>query len=374
MRVALFSSGFTAAQLRLQPWLTLGEVGRRLQAAGHEVCVATDAADAADLPLPARRFSSLAGTASRAIADWLRDFAPDRAVVSVSPFSLATAGWHGALRRDASWAFLPYALYEHGEMAAAWPHLIRADRWGFGRNLLVPGPVWRSRLRRRFRGVICQSRRTARRLGDSVTTNVIPPGIELANWTPADAPDAGERPRERPFVYVGSPKAIRGFDVMLDAFALLPDGPRLRVLARGASVGDEAALRSRLAARGLADRVEVRGGWLDAAGLAREIRDATAVLLPFVLVPSELPVSVMEVVACGTPVITTDIDGLPEAVGAAGRVVPPGDAPALAKAIRELAELPAHATTLRRACLARRRRYHDWSEVAGMWTRLLEED
>lgn len=370
MKIALFSSDFSAAQLRLQPWLTLAEVGRRFQAAGHEVVVATDAREPGALPLPVQRFPSLAGTESRAISDWIRSYAPDRSIVSVSPFSLATASWHGALNPATNWAFLPYAMYNGAEMRAAWAHLKRADRWGFGRNLLVPSPLWRASLRRRFVGVICQSHRTAQRLGKNMAAAVIPPGIELDRWQPAAEP-AHATTAMRPFVFVGSPKAIRGFDVLLRAFASLPPSARLRILARGLEPAAEGPLRARLALLGIADRVTLVGGWMSAADLVAEIQQAAAVVLPFVLVPSEIPVSVMEVVACGTPVVTTDIDGLPEAVGEAGVIVPPGDAQALSAALAGLIHAPQRLMSLRAACLKRRADYTDWNQAAADWAHLL---
>lgn len=373
MKIALFTSGFTAAQLRLQPWLTLLEVGTRLQAAGHEVCVATDAAPSPGLPLPTHTFRTLAGTESRAIAAWLRDFAPDRTVVSVSPFSLATAGWHAALDPARSWAFLPYALYTRSEIARAWPHLLTADRWGFGRNLVVPPSVWRTRLARRFRGVLCQSQRTVDRLGPAVRGEYIPAGVELDRWCPDPSPGPDADPHI-PFVFMGSPKAIRGFDVLLDAMRRLPAEVRLRLLARGLDGTDAASLRDRLAAAGLAAQVAIVGGWLPQEALVAEIRRARAVVLPFVLVPSELPVSVPQTIACGTPVIVTDIDGLPGAAGTAGLVVPAGDAAALATAMDALCRDPARRRTLRAACTFERERLLDWDAAALQWTARLEED
>lgn len=372
MRTVFFSSGFDAAQLRLQPWLTFLEVGLHMKAAGHEIWIATDGAGVGELPFPVRRFSSLRGTASAEIASWVSSFKPDRVVASVSPFSLATAGWHGALNQKTAWAFLPYALYNGGEMTRAWQHLTPEDRIGYGRNLAVPTGLWRRRLARRFRGVICQSRRTINRLGPCIRGESIPPGVDLATWcpTPCETTDASSG---KPFLFVGSPKSIRGFDVLLAAMKHLSPDIRLRVLARGIEPKDEVKLRHRVANLGIAGSVEVRGGWLSREDLANEIRRAAAVVLPFVLVPSEIPVSVMEVIACGTPVIVTDIDGLPEAAGPAGLVVPPGDAAALAGAMKKLSDDPARLRSLREGCGIQRGRYTGWGDVARQWTARLEE-
>jgi len=95
------------------------------------------------------------------------------------------------------------------------------------------------------------------------------------------------------------------------------------------------------------------------------------VVLPFVLVPSELPVSVLEVIACGTPAIVSDIDGLPASVGEAGIVVPQANARRLAAEMLALATLPERQAALRRACLRQRDNYQSWDATAERWAAAL---
>jgi glycosyltransferase involved in cell wall biosynthesis len=371
MRIVIFSSGFNLHEMKLQPWLTLSEIGVRLQSAGHEVWLATDGESNEVLPLPTRRFRSLRGTDSAAITAWLKDLAPHRSVVSVSPFSLATANWHAAFDPQSTWAFFPYALYNVREMASAWRHLRNSERWGYGRNLLIPQELWRQRLAQRFRSVICQSRRTADRLGADISFEVIQPGLDLMQWQPVVAPTL-MADKKRTFLYVGSPKAIRGFEFLLKAMLRLPPEICLRVLARGLDAYAEAQLKAHMKKIGLCSRVSIRGGWLPPEDLRAEIQNASAVVLPFILVPSELPVSVMEVVACGTPVIVSDIDGLPEAAGSAGITVPAGDPIALAEAMKSFAADGRRQQILREACRVRRQQYLGWPEVSSRWAAVLE--
>jgi glycosyltransferase involved in cell wall biosynthesis len=90
-----------------------------------------------------------------------------------------------------------------------------------------------------------------------------------------------------------------------------------------------------------------------------------------VLVPSELPVSVIECIACGTPVIATDIDGLPDAVGAAGIIVRSGSATELAGAMRDLATDTLRVEQLREHCIESRKHMRDWIAVGLEWKRFL---
>jgi glycosyltransferase involved in cell wall biosynthesis len=119
--------------------------------------------------------------------------------------------------------------------------------------------------------------------------------------------------------------------------------------------------------KGDRSRVSLENGWIEQQALRDEIRDADVVVLPFVLVPSELPVSIMECVACATPVITTDIDGLPEAIGGGGWVVRSADLRGLIKAMRECRDSADILKGRRKNCLKQRDLMKSWAAVAELW-------
>jgi len=83
----------------------------------------------------------------------------------------------------------------------------------------------------------------------------------------------------------------------------------------------------------------------------------------------------LEAMACGTPVVVSNVSSLPEVVGEAGLLVPPGDESALAGAILEVLTTPALAARLREAGRRRVRMFsrgrmagdylHVYAEVAG---------
>ena len=110
------------------------------------------------------------------------------------------------------------------------------------------------------------------------------------------------------------------------------DGVSLVVLGDGP---ERAALERRSAELGLAGRVRFLGaGTRD--DVVRLFRAADAALLTSAW--ENLPHTLLEALAVGTPVIATAVGGVPEVVrdGENGLLVPPGDVEAIAAAIERL--------------------------------------
>ena len=148
-----------------------------------------------------------------------------------------------------------------------------------------------------------------------------------------------------------------GYDVLLDALATLPPAARPVIDAVGG--GElEAALKSRALALGVAASINFLGprsaGWISAEGPAY-----LGFVAPYCLAPNgdrdTGAVVAREAMMMGLPVVASRLMGLPEAVRPdCGRLVPPRDVPALAEALRWVAELPE--TERRRLGAAGRRR------------------
>jgi glycosyltransferase involved in cell wall biosynthesis len=165
---------------------------------------------------------------------------------------------------------------------------------------------------------------------------VIHPGSDLTRFTAPYHPPAGLKasvgfgPDDPLLLVVGRLEAQKGHRVLLDA---MPEIQRRFPSVRLVCVG-EGSLRSSLEAQaralGIEDAVRFAGYWPD-------IRDWLAVADLSVL-PSfheGMPVTPVESLAAGCPVVATAVDGTPEVVihEKTGLTVPPGDAGALANAI-----------------------------------------
>jgi glycosyltransferase involved in cell wall biosynthesis len=108
---------------------------------------------------------------------------------------------------------------------------------------------------------------------------------------------------------------------------LLAARPYLRVLLGGD--GELELVRARALELGIADHVELLG-WV--RGEDKERLLAAAVLYVLPSYNEGLPVSVLEAMAAGLPIVSTPVGGIPEAVtdGVEGYLVEPGNVQALA--------------------------------------------
>jgi glycosyltransferase involved in cell wall biosynthesis len=173
-------------------------------------------------------------------------------------------------------------------------------------------------------------------------------GVDLARF-PATDPPAGRGRIE--LLAVGRLVAKKGFDVLVDAIALVERPVRLTVIGTGPLLGD---LQSQIAARRLGDRVELAGRRTHTT-LPNEYARAHIVAVPSVVDTAGdrdgLPNVVLEAMASSRPVVASDVAAVSTAVGHGhtGLLVRPGDPAALAAALTSLVDDPARRLTMGRA-------------------------
>jgi len=198
---------------------------------------------------------------------------------------------------------------------------------------------------------VAVSRFVARRLHErfSVPMNrivVIPNAVEPPPAVTADARLRAEIAGDQPLALtVARLDAQKGIAHLVDAAALVPGV----VFAIAGDGPDRAALEARAAERGVGARVRFLGHRRDVPALL-----AVADLFVLPSLYEGFPLSVLEAMAAGVPVVATAIGGTDELVSSdTGIAVAPADPRALADGIRAL--LADRGGTARRAATARER-------------------
>ena len=178
-----------------------------------------------------------------------------------------------------------------------------------------PPQIWRIGSRRVIRfpeqmGVICPSDFMSRRLmRDGIATHHL-----LRNFVPDPAPrvSAETSTGNSSIAFIGMLEPHKGPRTLLEAFAVSSDrqGFRLHIVGEGSLRGE---LNGRVKALGLADRVSVPG-FLPRSEVESIRRNSAAIVVPSEW-PENAPLTALESLALGVPVLASDAGGLPEIVG-----------------------------------------------------------
>jgi len=154
--------------------------------------------------------------------------------------------------------------------------------------------------------------------------------------------------------YVGRLSPEKGLPHLLDAVSTLRADPALTALVPHVTLIGDGPQRGDLVAQAerlhCDDIVQFRGQ-LDRDGVIRELMRADVCVLPSLT--EGFSKARLDAMVCGVPVITTGVGFGREIVGYDGErgwIVPPGDVPALAAALRRVVTAPIDWPNLRRRC------------------------
>ena len=331
----------------------LRAVARHLGERGHEVVTLTvrSAADVDSFPsrlLPLRTDEDILAAATR----W---GVPD---VIYERYSLGHEAGLAAARQLGR----PFVL----EVNAP---LIREAAWYRPETFNASSAAAEERLLARADLVVCVSQPLADYVSafrgkrqDNEGLAVVPNGCN-----PAHFPEPASLADDREIVtFLGHPKRWHGAERLaglLSTLVGMGHDPRLLVIGGGPGAD---LVREAAEERGVGRLLEITGP-LEQAAAARRLQDATVTIAPY---PSLrlfyfCPLKVIESMAAGVPVVTSDQGDLPAIVGGGGLLVAPDDETALAAAVSRLLTDRSLRLKMGKAGRTRARSTYTWANVAG---------
>jgi glycosyltransferase involved in cell wall biosynthesis len=172
---------------------------------------------------------------------------------------------------------------------------------------------------------------------------VVPNGVDTAVFRPTCGSELGLKPPADAFTvgYVGRLVEEKGITDLIESLRYTPGCVSLLIVGSGPMAEE---LRRRVAADNLAGRVKFQPQ-APPAELAALIQSMDLLVLPSRTTATwkeQFGRVLIEAYACRVPVVGTSSGAIPEVVGNGGIIVPERDPRALAQAIRQLFEDPAH--------------------------------
>jgi glycosyltransferase involved in cell wall biosynthesis len=208
--------------------------------------------------------------------------------------------------------------------------------------------------------------RAAARRYETSRPRVVPNGVDVAAFSPASDGKTTDAPT---VVLAGRMDDQKGVDVLLRAASRLSPRTKLRFAGGG---WKEAEYRRLAAELGLGERAEFLGQ-VPRTELPAILRSASVVAVPSRY--ENLPLSVLEGMACGVAVVASRVGGVPEMMddGVEGTLVPPEDPEALSAALAKI--LNDRDLAARMGAAGRRRVVADftWDSVAARIEAAYEE-
>ncbi len=247
---------------------------------------------------------------------------------------------------------LPYIISLRGSDVPG-----RHARLQLGYKILAP--VFRGIWRNAAALVACSEglKDRALRFLPSVSIDVIPNGVEIDRFYPAQSGETGDTLR---LLTVGRLSATKRVEMLVDAVEILhTDGVKLHLtIAGGGQL--EPQLKETVAGRNLGGIIEIAGR-LDPEVMPHVYRENDVFISA--TMQEGMSNAMLEAMASGLPIITTRCEGVEELIADNGLVVESANTEKIAGAVRELAEDKQMRKRMAVAARSRAERF-GWNDVA----------
>lgn len=387
-KIAIVSYQFQLSNIRLQPWRYVYEIAKRLPNYGWDSVILTDScADGNNkfAEVSVRDSLHLSPFKINKLINTIDDISPDVILWPLGPKSFAYFPLFRKLKQRLI-GYIPGPILNLADLQAAYHSrllnesllavlwmLSRVFRWGGQMSSCFERVI-----------VLSESNRNAMvKMGvDTNRIDVITAGRDkkLQAYTTFQEKTGREKgkSRKKTALYMGWPKKVRGIDLLLDAFSIASKKNKnlhLKILARGDGTKDHEKLHHCVKMNPARECITVVDGFLSKEEVLKHIQECDFGVLPFIQVPADRPLSFLEFLEAGKPVVSTDATGIPELIGnRRGIIANRVDSNSLADALLKMANMEDDEYRQYQGdCLSFADEYPSWDEVAGQLAGILNE-
>ena len=376
MKILFICEGITRYSIIAQPWKHVYELAKRTLKSGEEVKILTNRKETT----PSEE--EIGGVPVYRINSFLRG--TEQLVRFLKNEDADIINWHGSdvwsiyyawqLTKKVSvpivWTlhsgilslndFKNLSLGEYLYLYKFWNNITNAIVSRFLARKWASSPI--------LRGIITLSKRTATKLTKygvaSEKISTIPSGVD----TKIFRPDHSENDYENlSILYFGQFSSFRGANVLLLSFKHVKrkiPAAKLVILAR-----EKKEKKNRLLTKAMKENnVEVIMGVLAPQEVSKHLNNSKIVVLPFKFWPQvECPLTILEAMAVGKPVVTTSTGAIPEIVrnGETGILIPPNEPIVLANAIIKLLRNPLKCKEIGEKARSYVEQHHNWDKIVN---------
>ncbi|WP_321422015.1 glycosyltransferase family 4 protein [uncultured Methanobacterium sp.] len=180
-------------------------------------------------------------------------------------------------------------------------------------------------------------------------------------------------------MYFTSPLTLRGTDILVKAFSRVRKRMtcKLVFLSRidhNELLKEEEILNKIATREGINDSIEIISTYLSLEQIKGYLATSNVVCLPFKIVLSDIPVSILEAMALEKPVISTNVGCIPEILEKNGITVNPNDPNDLADSLKQLLTNKDLANKMGNKSGKYMQNYPKWDEIAEKFIEIVENN
>lgn len=181
---------------------------------------------------------------------------------------------------------------------------------------------------------------------------------------------------EKFILFSGAPASVRGSITLLKAFDMFAEQDSttdMVMLMRSDLSSDFRSFKKTLNEIRHKNRVIVSYDMLSPMQLKAFFEAAYVVALPFLLIPSEIPLTYFEALSCGTPVVTFENGGSTDYIKEASLIISDRSPVALSTGLERICRNDKYRDDLAKQAVGLMEKHPSWEEFAQQWIETIKE-